>query len=179
LSTANPAEGDLSTNYSTEILTSYQRAYAHNITTMAPIENALPTDTIIRQHLAKMVVNYALNVLGRTLPEKVPASCHRKDGGNARESQEMKDYATKACQLGLMGMDMDYFQPLLAVTRAQFGTILSRLLWQTTYAGGKMYYTNHLQALKDNGIMNDIATPEQRQELRQRVWLMLMRSTKN
>jgi hypothetical protein len=90
----------------------------------------------------------------------------------------MKDYATKACQLGLMGMDMDYFQPYLTVSRAQFGTILSRLLWQTTYAGGKYYYIKHLQALKDNGVMNDITDPEQKQELRQRVRLMLMRSAK-
>jgi hypothetical protein len=124
-----------------------------------------------------MVVNYALNILGRTLPEKIPASCHRKDGDNAWESSKMKDYATKACQLGLMGMDMEYFQPYLMVSRAQFGTILSRLLWQTTYAGGRSYYVRHLQALKDNGIMNDIANPEEKQELRQRVWLMLMRST--
>ncbi|MDR2541295.1 MAG: hypothetical protein LBD11_06085 [Candidatus Peribacteria bacterium] len=56
----------------------------------------------------------------------------------------------KACSLGLMGMDMDYFQPLLVVTRAQFGTILSRLLRQNAYAGGKPYYTRHLEALKEN-----------------------------
>jgi hypothetical protein len=161
-----------------EITTAYEWAYVHDITTLFPLEAANPTDTVIRQHLAKMVVNYALNVLGRTLSEKVPASCHRKDGNNAWESSEMKDYATKACQLGLMGMDMDYFQPYLVVSRAQFGTILSRLLWQTTYAGGKMYYTNHLQALKDNGIMTQIDHPEEKQELRQRVRLMLMRSTK-
>jgi hypothetical protein len=87
----------------------------------------------------------------------------------------MKDYATKACQLGLMGMDMDYFQPYWIVSRAQFGTVLSRILWQTTYAGGPSYYTNHLQSLKKNGIMNDITSPEEKQELRQRVRLMLMR----
>jgi hypothetical protein len=84
------------------------------------------------------------------LPEKVPAHCHRKDGGNARESQEIKDYAVKACSLGLMGIDMDYFQPLLVITRAQFGTILSRLLYGETFNGGTPYYANHLQALKEN-----------------------------
>ncbi|MDR0860415.1 MAG: hypothetical protein LBO09_05615 [Candidatus Peribacteria bacterium] len=103
-----------------EILTAYQRAYNHNITTLAPMANATPDGTVIRQHLAKMVVNYALNALGWTLPEKVPAECHRKDGSNAWESQEMKDYAVKACSLGLMGIDMDYFQPYAQVSRAQF-----------------------------------------------------------
>ena len=97
-----------------------------------------------------MVVNYALNVLGRTLPEKVPSTCSRKDGNNARESEEIKDYAVKSCSLGLMGIDMEYFQPNALVSRAQFGTILSRLLRQNTYAGGSPYYAKHLQALKEN-----------------------------
>ncbi|MDR0369789.1 MAG: hypothetical protein LBH96_04730, partial [Candidatus Peribacteria bacterium] len=83
---------------------------------------------------------------------------------------------TKACQLGLMGIDMDYFQPNMVVTRAQFGTILSRLLWQNTYAGSSPYYARHLQALKEQGILTQIDNPEQRLELRQRVRLMLMRS---
>ncbi|GHV23317.1 hypothetical protein FACS189428_6670 [Clostridia bacterium] len=77
-----------------------------------------------------------------------------------------------------MGMDMDYFQPYATVSRAQFGTVLSRLLRQNTYAGGKPYYAKHLQALKENGIMTQIDTPEARVELRQRVRLMLMRSAK-
>ncbi|GHV20930.1 hypothetical protein FACS189428_0620 [Clostridia bacterium] len=97
-----------------------------------------------------MVVNYALNALGWTLPEKVPSHCHRKDGSNAWESQEMKDYAVKACLLGLMGMDMNYFQPYTKVSRAQFGTVLSRLLYGNEYAGGKPYYAKHLQALQEN-----------------------------
>ena len=105
---------------------------------------------VIRGHLAKMVVNYVLNVLGRTLPEKIPATCSRKDGSNAWESEEIKDYAIKSCSLGLMGIDMEYFQPNALVSRAQFGTILSRLLRQNTYAGGTPYYTNHLNALKEN-----------------------------
>ena len=52
--------------------------------------------------MAKMVVNYALNVLHRKLPEKLPKQCKWKDGRNAWESQEIKEYAEKACALGLM-----------------------------------------------------------------------------
>ncbi|GHV25770.1 hypothetical protein FACS1894176_05140 [Bacteroidia bacterium] len=90
----------------------------------------------------------------------------------------MKDYAAKACSLGLMGMDMEYFQPYATVSRAQFGTVLSRLLYGNEYAGGKSYYAKHLQALKENGIMTQIDNPEAKVELRQWVRLMLMRSTK-
>jgi hypothetical protein len=32
----------------------------------------------------------------------------------------MEDYAVKACSLGLMGIDMEYFQPYAQVSRAQF-----------------------------------------------------------
>jgi hypothetical protein len=171
-------EGEAEGIVNQEILTAYQFAYAHNITTLAPIEAAMPDGTVIRGHLAKMVVNYALNVLWKTLPSKVPASCHRKDGANARESSEMKDYAVKACSLGLMGIDMEYFQPYAQVSRAQFWTVLSRLLYGNEYAGGKPYYANHLQALKEKGILTQIEDPEARVELRQWVRLMLMRSAK-
>ncbi|MDR0860695.1 MAG: hypothetical protein LBO09_07125 [Candidatus Peribacteria bacterium] len=46
-----------------EILSAYDWAFSHNITTLAPIANANPDGTVIREHLAKMVVNYALNAL--------------------------------------------------------------------------------------------------------------------
>jgi hypothetical protein len=49
--------------------------------------------------MAKMVVNYALNVLHRKLPEEMPKECRWLDGKNAWESQEIKDYAEKACAL--------------------------------------------------------------------------------
>lgn len=45
--------------------------------------------------MAKMIVNYAINVLGRTLD--TTAKCNFTD--MSKQTQEMKDYATKACQL--------------------------------------------------------------------------------
>ena len=95
------------------------------------------------------------------------------------ESQEIKDYAVKACALWLMWLDMKKFQPKVWVSRAQFGTIMSRLLWWKKYAGGKPYYRNHLNALKTNGIMTQIGNPEGRTELRQWVWLMLKRAAED
>jgi len=50
------------------------------------------------------------------------------------QSKEMKEYAQLACQLGLMGLQsdgttpMDQFMPNEVVTRAQFGTVISRML---------------------------------------------------
>jgi len=63
----------------------------------------------------------------------------------------------------------DSFDPNEIVTRAQFGTVLSRLLWQLTYAAPEteLYYGRHLEALKDNAIMTKIYGEwPSRQELR-------------
>jgi hypothetical protein len=146
---------------------------------MDTIDEANPEGVVTRWHLAKMVVNYAINVLWKELPEKVPSECRWDDWRGEWESQEIKDYAVKACSLGLMWLDMNKFQPRLNVTRAQFGTIMSRLLWWKKYAGGTPYYKKHLNALKENNIMTQIQNPEKRTELRQWVWLMLMRSAEN
>ena len=159
-----------------EILDAYQWAYEHNVTTMVTLRDANPEWVVTRGHLAKMVVNYATNVLGQKIPEKIPSECRWNDYRSDWESQEIKDYAVKACALWLMWLNMKKFQPKVWVSRAQFGTIMSRLLWWKKYAGWTPYYRNHLNALKKNGIMTQIGNPEGRTELRQWVWLMLMRA---
>jgi hypothetical protein len=146
------------------------------VTTMPTLNDANPEGVVTRWHLAKMVVNYAINVLWYTIPEKIPSECRWNDWRKDWESQEIKDYAVKSCALWLMWLDMPKFLPNMTVTRAQFGTIMSRLLWWKKYAGGKPYYRKHLNALKENNIMTQIENPEKRTELRQWVWLMLMRA---
>jgi hypothetical protein len=143
---------------------------------MVTLNDANPEWVVTRGHLAKMVVNYAINVLWQQLPEKVPSECRWNDWRWDWESDEIKDYAVKACSLWLMWLDMKKFSPKLRVTRAQFGTIMSRLLWWKKYAGWTPYYRKHLNALKENNIMTQIWNPEWRVELRQWVWLMLMRA---
>jgi hypothetical protein len=56
------------------------------------------------------------------------------------ETTELKFYIKLACQLGLMGLDaqgniISTFSPNLSVTRAQFGTVLSRTLRGNQYNG--------------------------------------------
>ena len=71
----------------------------------------------------------------------------------------MKVYIKTACQLGLMGIGTTHFNPNDEISRAQFGTILSRLIWGTKYNNGSNYYANHLNALKLAGIMTQISNP--------------------
>jgi hypothetical protein len=90
---------------------------------------------------------------------------------------------TLACQLNIMGINPDTtpindFMPKKEVSRAEFGTVLSRLLYGEKYNLGETYYSEHLKALKNNGIMTQIDTPESSIELRQRVRVMLMRSVR-
>ena len=168
-----------SSSVDSEVQSAYQWAYKHDVTTMPTLEDAMPDWVVKRWHLAKMVVNYAVNVLWYTLPEKIPVECSWNDWKTDWESDEIKDYAKKACALWLMWIDMPKFIPNMEVTRAQFGTIMSRLLWWKEYAWWTPYYRKHLNALKENNIMTQIENPEKRTELRQWVWLMLMRSAEN
>ena len=163
-----------------EVLSSYAWAYKYGITTMDTVEWADPEWPVLRWHMAKMVVNYAVNVLWREMPTEIPSQCTRWDKESAWESEEIKDYAKKACALWVMGIYMEDFLPNKEVSRAEFWTILSRLLWWDIFnvidSDEHPYYEKHLIALKDNEIMMQIDRPLERKELREWIWVMLRRS---
>jgi len=122
--------------------------------------------------MAKMIVNYATEVLGLT-PD-TDMACDFTDTIN--ESAELQGYITEACQLGLMGVGITAFNPNGIVTRAQFGTVLSRALYGDTYnVGTTPYYAEHLVALQNAGIMNNISNPNA-PEVRGYVMLMMQRA---
>ena len=157
--------------YSTERNNAYLYAYSIGITTMWTIQLANLDGNLIRSHMAKMMVNYAIKVLDRT-PDTW-ALCEFDDIAN--QSTEMKFYINLACQLGIMGQGITSFDPEGIVTRAQFGTVLSRTLYGTEYNNEwAEYYLNHLQALADHGIITN--TDPTLVELRGYVMLMLMRA---
>jgi len=162
--------------YSEELNHAYIFAFAHNITTLADCQKAQLDWPLIRSHMAKMISNFSISILKKT-PD-TDKICNFADIGS--QSQEMKYYTQLACQLWLMGLEsdgithMNNFMPNDVVTRAQFGTILSRLLRGTQYAWGIPYYEKHFQALKNAGIMTKIEHPSM-PELRWRVMLMMMR----
>jgi hypothetical protein len=160
-------------NFSTELNNAYSYAYGIGVTTMPTIQQANMEWKLIRSDLAKMMVNYAIKVLGETL--NTWANCIFTD--LTGQTTEMKNYILRSCQLGLMGINMDdKFNPNAEVTRAEFGTMLSRTLYGDIYEWGILYYTKHLDALKAAGIMNNITNPENTKEIRWYVMLMLMRA---
>ncbi|MFA7717632.1 MAG: S-layer homology domain-containing protein, partial [Candidatus Absconditabacterales bacterium] len=158
-----------------ELNDAYIFAYTIGITTQPTIQQADLADTLIRKHLAKMISNFAVKQLGQIPNTGLVCSFTDMDD----ESIEMKFYAKTACQLGLMGLDVNgvpisTFNPNGKVTRAQFGTVLSRALYGDLYNRGTPYYLNHLNALKINNIITN--TDPSLQELRGYVMLMLMRA---
>ncbi|HPC34357.1 MAG TPA: S-layer homology domain-containing protein, partial [Candidatus Absconditabacterales bacterium] len=157
----------------------YLRAYNQGITTKPTIQKANVDGHLIRSHMAKMMVEFA-----SLFDKKANAGdeCLFSDMDN--QSDEMKYYATLACQLRIMGLDVnenpaDKFNPDGIVTRAEFGTAFSRLIFEGKVKNGKgkERYVPHLQALKDVNIMKKIDEPFM-EELRGRVMLMMMRSAK-
>ena len=166
-----------SNGFSQDFIDAYQFAFSNGITTATNIYDADMTGFLIRADVAKIISNYAINILGK-VPD-ISNPCLFDD--IEKETPEMKWYIINVCQLWLMGYDKsnilkkDNFEPNSYVDRAQFWTILSRLLYGEVNDGGTPYYINHLLALKLDDIMFNIDQPFVR-ELRWYVMLMLMRS---
>jgi hypothetical protein len=80
----------------------------------------------------------------------------------------------------VMWINTNIFDPNWEVTRAQFWTTLSRILWWDKYnvedTSNIPYYEKHLKALKDNKILGTTENPEKIIELRKWIWMMLRRT---
>ena len=163
--------GALAATYSQELQDAYNWAYGKSITTMSPIDNANMYGAITRAELAKMLANWAKDK-GQT-PDTSKA-CTFTDTASVKG--DLATAIVEACQLGLMGQGITAFRPYDTISRAEFGTALSRALWGDKYEGGTPYYAKHLDALKAAGIMTQIANAESTKEVRGYVMLMLMRS---
>ena len=156
--------------YNSELKQAYNWAYKNNITTMNTIEKANMKWNITREEMAKMISNFATNILWKT-PDTTKTCLFLDSNINP----ELVTFVTKSCQLWLMGQWVSSFKPKNPVTRAEFWTILSRALRWNKNEWWSTYYENHLKALKTEWIMNKINTPMDK-EIRWYVMLMLMRS---
>ena len=170
--TVVPSAGVFGADYSQELRDAYDWAYSKGVTTMSSIDNANMYGAITRAQMAKMLSVYAKEVLGNT-PDTSKA-CEFGDIDSVKG--DLHDFIIESCQLGIMGQGIKNFRPYATITRAEFGTALSRVLWGDKYEGGTPYYAKHLDALKAAGIMTQIDNPESRDEVRGYVMLMLMRS---
>ena len=170
-----PSASVFGAEYSQELQDAYNWAYSKGVTTMSPIDNANMYGAITRAEMAKMLSVYSTEVLKAT-PD-TSAACTFSDIDSVKG--DLHDYIIESCQLGIMGQGITAFRPYDTISRAEFGTALSRVLWGSENEGGTPYYAKHLDALKTNAIMNQIANAESTKEIRGYVMLMLMRSETN
>lgn len=157
-------------DYSSELKQAYNWAYQNEITTQSSIEKANMWWKITREEMAKMISNYAVNILWES-PDTTK-SCLFSD---SNINPDLVKFVTESCQLWLMGQWITSFKPKDFVTRAEFWTVLSRALWWDKYEWWAVYYEKHLKALQSEWIMKKIDMPMDK-EIRWYVMLMLMRS---
>ena len=168
----------LGSSLAPELNNAYLWAYEYQITTIPTIQNVNITGVLLRKDMAKMIANFAVHVLKKQIGTGT-TKCSFSD--MREETTETQNYAISACRLGLMwytsnGMTIKKtFDANQSVDRAQFGTILSRLLRGTKNNGWIKYYEKHLATLKSAGIMTKIDTPAQK-EMRGRVMVMMQRA---
>ena len=156
--------------YSREFNNAYRFAFRNKITTMNDISKADMNWPLNRIAMAKMLSNYAINILGKK-PDTTK-KCSFPDV-NEKLNSDYNDGVTLACQLGIMWVGIEKFRPYDPVNRGEFGTSLSRMLFGLA-DGTDNYYSTHLKELKKRWIIsNDNPNLE---ELRWYVMLMLMRS---
>ena len=175
----SPAKASEWQSYSTEFQQAYQFAKWNWITTMPTIQKAQMNTPLTRIAMAKMLSQYAVNVLWKE-PDLSKWVVKFNDVTNKMD-KDYDDGVTLAYQLWIMWQNMPWnkFRPNDEVTRAEFATALSRLLYSTSdwkYQSTSKYYEPHMQKLKQEWIITN--TDPKMKELRGYVMIMLMRSAK-
>ena len=164
----------LENGFTREQNNAYGFAYANWITTIKNIEKANLNWAITRAAMAKMLSNYAINVLGKE-PDTSKAP-HFWDISKETDRQ-YDNWITLAYQLWIMWVWTKNFRPYDPVTRKEFVTVLSRMLYNTLdWTSKTNYYEPHMAKLYDEWIITK--TNPAIIEKRWYVMTMLMRSAK-
>ena len=133
---------------------------------------------LTRAELDKMMSIYSKQLLWRTYVVNETVSYPDVDsrlGNLVYYIQEW--YKLQIMGIHANGVALNNFLPNLLVTRWEFGTVFSRVLYWNKYnIDGANYYERHLQVLKDAGILTN--TNPTLMEARGWVLLMLYRSQK-
>lgn len=162
-----------------EQIDAYKWALENGITTMKTVESARLDQPLTRAELAKMMVVYIQKVV-----EKDPALTWDVTYADVDESLgDLAGYIKLAYQYQIMwinadGTPIEKFNPYGLVTRGEYATVFSRVLFGSKFnKEWADFYTNHLAALARAGILTN--TTPTIQEIRGWVMLMMYRSSQN
>ena len=172
------AERGFTQTYTQEFQQAYEFAKWKWITTMPTIQKADMDGKLTRIAMAKMLSQYAMNVLWQK-PENIVTP--KFNDVTDKQNSDYDDWVTLAYQLGIMWQNMpnNKFRPDDEVTRAEFATALSRMIYHTSdgeYKSTPKYYIHHMEKLVKEWIITK--DDPNMKELRGYVMIMLMRSAK-
>ncbi|GHW02931.1 hypothetical protein AGMMS50249_7170 [candidate division SR1 bacterium] len=156
----------------------YRWAKNLGITDKPTYADARMNYTITRADMAKMIVVFLETHTGYVMQMSNAPECSTFADLDGIDTSRQK-YVAKACQMGLMGIKgtgyLQNFRPKDTISKAEVGTIISRILWKEKYyQSGSLYYQKHLNALLEAMIIEDVSRPTI-PELRGNVMLMLMK----
>ena len=162
--------------YSEEQVAAYEWALEKGITTINDIEKARLSDWLTRAELAKMMSQYMTKVLWKTPVDTEKAEYADVDESLGDLAEYIQTaYAYKIMWINADGTPLKNFNPSGKVTRAEYATVFSRVLYGDKYNKSEWnYYDAHLEALKEAGILTN--TTPSIQEVRGWVMLMMYRS---
>ena len=161
--------------FSKELNDAFDFSYKNWITKKDNINDANMKWELTRISAAKMLSQYAMNVLWK---EPDVSKWVLKFDDVTKELNEKYDNAiTLAYQLWIMWQNLEngQFKPYDTITRWEFSTALSRMLYGTKN-WANYFYTTHINKLKQEWIIKDI-NPNKK-EIRWYAMLMLMRASK-
>lgn len=157
--------------FTKEFNDAYQFSYKNWITTRKNIKDVNMQKPLTRIVAAKMLSQYAMNVLWKQ-PDISKGVIKFNDVTN-KLNEEYDNAITLVYQLWIMWINTKHFRPNDIMTRAEFGTALSRMLyWTENWID--VYYTTHLNKLKEEWIIK-ITNPNLK-EIKWYAMLMLMRA---
>jgi len=149
--------------YSDEINEAYVWACQKWIIESNTIQGAKLWEFLNRAEMAKITALFEMWELGAN--PNINKDCLAFYGSISWYNQEMKGYMITSCQLERMWIHtadhtpITDFMPSKFVSRAEFWTVLSRILWWRAYEAeenSKYYYVKHLNQLKEGWVLTNI-----------------------
>ena len=159
----------------TEMREAYSFAYGKWITTQSTYEEAKVDKKLTRIEMAKMLSQYAINVMWSEPDE---TRYNKFADVSDTLDAEYNDAVTLAYELWIMWINMpnNEFRPKDYVTRWEFATALSRMVYWTSdgkYRQTSKYYTLHIEKLESERVLTQVDPAMM--ERRWYVMIMLMR----
>lgn len=166
--------------FNTETTLAYLYAKAFGITTLWSIEEAHPEQGTTRAQLAKMMVQFATNVLWKSINDPVRRTMCTRYWDVDAWLWDLAWFIVQACEAKIMGLQIDEttplknFSPHTFVTRWEILTVLWRMIFNNKFKDMDPYYIWYMNAFFKAGIIkvNDPTLLD----IRAHIWIILQRT---